>query len=119
MGTLSKRPLSDFGHDLRDRIEKVRTGVGGKLDDLQGRAGVESRHEGARTVGIERLTASLPSTTWLALAGASLAGAIALKASGKSHASLLVGQWVPTFLIVGLYNKLVKVAGSERRTSGA
>ena len=27
--------------------------------------------------------------------------------------SLFVGQWAPTFLILGLYNKLVKVAGSD------
>jgi hypothetical protein len=34
--------------------------------------------------------------------------------SGKSHASNFVGQWVPTFLILGLSNKLVKQLGSDR-----
>jgi hypothetical protein len=24
-----------------------------------------------------------------------------------------VGQWAPTFLILGLYNKIVKIAGSD------
>jgi hypothetical protein len=32
----------------------------------------------------------------------------------RKHDALFVGQWAPTFLILGLYNKLVKVAGSDR-----
>ena len=117
MGTLSKRPLRDFGVDIKDRIEDFRTSVGGKLDGMKGRAESESRHEGRLTKAIEKVTAALPSTTWLALAGASMIGTVALKAAGRSHASILVGQWVPTFLILGLYNKLVKVAGSERTSA--
>jgi hypothetical protein len=34
--------------------------------------------------------------------------------SGKKHASLFVGQWAAPFLLFGVYNKLVKVAGSDR-----
>ena len=33
---------------------------------------------------------------------------------GSKHASVFVGQWAPTFLILGLYNKLVKQLGSDR-----
>jgi hypothetical protein len=33
--------------------------------------------------------------------------------SGKDHEALFVGQWAPTFLILGLYNKLLKLHGSE------
>ena len=32
---------------------------------------------------------------------------------GKKNASVFVGQWAPTFLILGLYNKLVKQLGSD------
>ena len=39
--------------------------------------------------------------------------------SGKDHEALFVGQWAPTFLILGLYNKLVKVAGSDPVQVGA
>ncbi|HEX5060125.1 MAG TPA: hypothetical protein VFV99_12230 [Kofleriaceae bacterium] len=114
MGTLSKRPLRDFSDDVKDRIENVRTSVGSKLESMRGRAEDASRHEGAVTKAIEKLTAALPSTTWLLFAGASLIGAIAFRAARRNHASLFIGQWVPTFLILGLYNKLVKVEGSER-----
>jgi hypothetical protein len=33
---------------------------------------------------------------------------------GHQHVSLFVGQWAPTFLILGLYNKIVKELGSDR-----
>ena len=115
MGTLSKRPLRDFGDDIKDRIEDFRSSVGRKLDSMHVEA--DSRHEGRLTKALEKLTATLPSTTWLLMAGASLVSSIALQARGSRHASLFVGQWVPTFLVLGLYNKIVKVAGSERASS--
>lgn len=114
MGTLSKRHLREFGVDVKDRIGGLRSNVGGKLDELQARARSEAGHEGALTQGIERLTSALPSSTWLAFAGVALAGSLAFKAAGRKHTALVVGQWVPTFLILGLYNKIVKVSGSER-----
>jgi hypothetical protein len=65
----------------------------------------------ART--IEDQTAKLPSDTFLWLAGGSIATSLTLKLIGRSHDALFVGQWAPTFLILGLYNKLVKVAGHD------
>jgi len=32
---------------------------------------------------------------------------------GRKDASVFVGQWAPTLLILGLYNKLVKQLGSD------
>ena len=69
--------------------------------------------EGAVARTIEQQTAKLPSDLFLWAAGASVVGSLLLHFSGKEHQSLFVGQWVPTFLILGLYNKLVKVAGSD------
>ena len=65
----------------------------------------------ART--IEQQTAKLPSDTFLWAAGASIAASAALQALGNRHASIFVGQWAPTLLILGLYNKLVKQLGSD------
>jgi hypothetical protein len=31
-----------------------------------------------------------------------------LQVAGQKHASLFVGQWAPAFLLLGIYNKLVK-----------
>jgi len=33
--------------------------------------------------------------------------------SGRKEAANFIGQWAPTLLIIGLYNKLVKVQGSD------
>jgi len=69
--------------------------------------------EGVVARTIEEQTAKLPSDTFLWLAGGAIAGSLALKLAGRRHDALFVGQWAPTFLILGLYNKLVKVAGSD------
>jgi len=67
---------------------------------------------------IEDQTAKLPSDLFLWAAVGSITGSLCLQMMGKQHESLFVGQWAPTFLILGLYNKLVKVAGSDRTTAG-
>jgi hypothetical protein len=70
--------------------------------------------EGGFAKPIEEFTARLPSDTFLWLAGGSIVGSLALKMAGRSHDALFVGQWAPTFLLLGVYNKIVKVAGSDR-----
>lgn len=72
--------------------------------------------EGPVARGIESQTAKLPSDVFLWAAGASILASLSLKVMGKDHGALFVGQWAPTFLILGLYNKVVKVAGSDRTT---
>ena len=72
-----------------------------------------SHREGGLARPIEEVTASLPSDTFLWLAFGSIAGSLALKFMGRDKDANFVGQWAPTFLILGLYNKLVKVAGSD------
>ena len=69
--------------------------------------------EGPVARAIEQQTARLPSDTFLWLAGGSIAASLTLKLMGRDKDALFVGQWAPTFLILGLYNKLVKVAGSD------
>ena len=69
--------------------------------------------EGAVAKAIEQQTAKVPSDWFLWAAGGSIATSLALQMSGKQQASTFVGQWAPTFLILGLYNKLVKQLGSD------
>jgi hypothetical protein len=65
----------------------------------------------ART--IEQQTAKLPSDTFLWGALGSMALSFGLHLAGKKEASNFVGHWAPTILIFGLYNKLVKIEGSD------
>jgi hypothetical protein len=78
-------------------------------------AGVQpsEREEGYLTKMIERQTTKIPSDAFLWAAGASIVGALALKAASDHRNAQFVGQWAPTFLLLGLYNKLVKLQGSE------
>jgi len=70
--------------------------------------------EGGIAKAIEEQTAKLPSDLFLWAAGGSILLSFALKSGGKDHQALFVGQWVAPFLVLGLYNKLVKVAGSDQ-----
>ena len=74
----------------------------------------EHQHkEGEVTKAIEYYTSQVPSGTYLSLAVGSIGLSLALRLMGQKHAANFVGQWVPTILILGLYNKVVKVQGSE------
>ena len=69
--------------------------------------------EGQVARSIEQQTAKLPSDTFLWAALGSMALSLALQLADKQQTSLFVGQWAPAFLLFGLYNKIVKVAGSH------
>jgi len=70
--------------------------------------------EGKVAKFIEQQTAKVPSDIYLWAAVGSMLGALSLFFSGKKHAALLVGQYAPAFLIMGLYNKVVKVEGHDQ-----
>lgn len=69
--------------------------------------------EGPVARAIEEQTAKLPSDAFLWAAAASIIASLILKMVDKQHEALFVGQWAPTILILGLYNKLVKQHGSD------
>ncbi len=70
------------------------------------------------TAAIEKQTSKVPSSVFLGAAIASIAGSIAFKIAKREHEALFVGQWVAPFLILGLYNKMVKQHGSDATVSG-
>ena len=74
----------------------------------------ESQAEGKIARAIEKQTAKLPSDRWLWAASGALLGSAVLQMMDRKHESLFIGQLAPIFLILGLYNKIVKVAGSDR-----
>ncbi len=69
--------------------------------------------EGKVAKAIEEQTAKLPSDLFLWAALASMGVALALKLSGRKHTALFVGQWAAPFLLLGTYNKIVKVEGHD------
>lgn len=83
----------------------------GRAEDIQEMA---EQTEGPLARNIERQTAKIPSDVFLWAAVGAIGVSAYLEFSGNEEKSRFVGQWVAPFLLLGLYNKLVKVAGSDR-----
>lgn len=73
-----------------------------------------THHEGPVAKAIEEQTSKLPSDLFLWAALGSMGISLALKLSGKNAKSLFVGQWAAPFLLLGVYNKLVKLEGHDK-----
>ncbi|MGN6617628.1 MAG: hypothetical protein ACTHJ5_10685 [Ilyomonas sp.] len=69
--------------------------------------------EGPVASAIEEQTAKLPSDLFLWTALGAMAASLTLQILGKKEQSQFVGQWAPSLLILGLYNKLVKLEGHD------
>lgn len=79
----------------------------------------QDHSEGKVAKTIENQTAKLPSDVFLWAALGSMAVSAGLKVAGKNHTALFVGQWAAPFLLLGLYNKIVKVEGSDKQDKDA
>lgn len=73
---------------------------------------VRAEHrEGAFTRLIEQQTAKIPSDVFLFVALGAMGAAAALEIAGKRDLSHFIGMWPAPLLVMGVYNKLVKVLG--------
>ena len=72
-----------------------------------------THREGAVARTIEQQTAKLPSDTFLWAAVGSIGASLVMMALGEEKKANFIGQWAPTLLILGLYNKMVKLHGSD------
>lgn len=77
-----------------------------------------THREGPLARAIEFQTARLPSDVFLWSAIGAIGASALLMLRGRKQVANFVGQWAPTLLIFGLYNKIVKVAGSDRLEQG-
>lgn len=78
----------------------------------------DDHSEGPIAKTIEQQTAKLPSDMFLWAALGSMAVSATLKIMGQDKTALFVGQWAPSFLLLGVYNKIVKVEGSDKYDDG-
>ena len=70
--------------------------------------------EGKVAEAIEEQTAKLPSDIFLWAAIASMGASLTLKIMNRKHTALFVGQWAAPFLLLGVYNKIVKTQGHDQ-----
>lgn len=94
--------------------------------------GPYERREGKVARAIEQRTSRLPSDLFLWAAGAAIVGSLVFQGIGmmggprsvakelyrprRAPLASFIGMWAPTFLLLGIYNKIVKVAGSDQVT---
>jgi hypothetical protein len=71
------------------------------------------RTEDTFTKQVEDYTATIPSSAYLGVAIAAMALSLALEVGGRGKWGNFIAQWVPTWLIIGLYNKVVKLEGHD------
>jgi hypothetical protein len=70
--------------------------------------------EGNVAKTIEEQTAKIPSDVFLWSAVSAMGVSLTLKILKKDPLALFVGQWAAPFLLLGIYNKIVKVEGSDK-----
>ena len=70
---------------------------------------IHGDQEGRTTRQIELQTSKVPSIGYLGLAVGSMAISALFAISGRKEVANFVGLWAPSILVMGLYNKLVKV----------
>jgi hypothetical protein len=66
------------------------------------------------TKTIESYTAAIPSSGYLAVAIGAMGLSLVCQVAGRGKWGNFIAQWVPTWLIMGLYIKLVKLEGHDR-----
>lgn len=64
--------------------------------------------EGETTSKVEAQTSKLPSLAYFGLAVGAMAASAALVLTGRKQIGNFVGQWAPSILIMGLYNKITR-----------
>jgi len=70
------------------------------------------------TALLESQTAKVPTSFFLAASLTSMAASLVLKTQNKDNMALFIGQWAAPFLLLGIYNKMVKQHGSDALTKG-
>lgn len=102
-----------IGSQVREQGNRLRE-TAEQFAEREPRRGSRPEHkEGTIARSLEQQTARIPSDAWLWAAFGSIGLSLALEMSGKERTANFVGHWAPTFLLIGVYNKIVKLQGSD------
>lgn len=107
-----EKALSD-GKNLAEKARNAAKSMAQKIGSNGDGVDAGESGESELTKRIESVTSKIPSATFLSLAVASVGLSLMLRMFGRKDDAQFVGHWVPTILTLGVYNKLVKLEGSE------
>lgn len=71
------------------------------------------------TKTVEEYTGAIPSSAYLGIAVGAMGLSLLCQITGQGKWGNFIAQWVPTWLIIGLYNKMVKLEGHDQRDRGS
>lgn len=74
----------------------------------------KDHREGEMTKKVEKETSKVPSGLFFVAGVASMGASLTLKLMKRRKSALFVGQWAAPFLLLGIYNKLVKLEGHDK-----
>jgi hypothetical protein len=101
--------MNNVADQVRDRMSEMSNQMSREPETMP-RA---DHREGVVARTIEQQTAKVPSDWFLWAALGSVGLSLAFEVAGDEKKANFVGHWAPTFLILGLYNKMVKLHGSD------
>jgi hypothetical protein len=84
------------------------------LSTFEQTSGSQTGSEDQFTQSVEEYTASIPSSAYLGIAVGAMALSFVCQVTGRGKWGNFIGQWVPTWLLIGVYNKLVKLEGHDQ-----
>jgi len=81
------------------------------VDNYEGafESGEAQPTEDSGTKSVEQYTASIPSSAFLGVAIGAMMLSLALQLAGRGKWGNFIAQWVPTWLIIGVFSKLRKL----------
>ena len=90
------------------------------MDNYEGafESGQPRTTEDSFTKSVEEYTGSIPSSAFLGVAVGAMMLSLACQLAGRGKWGNFIAQWVPTWLIIGVYNKLVKLEGHDLTDRG-
>jgi len=80
---------------------------------------LRSGSEDQITKSVEAYTAAIPTSSYLGVAAGAMALSLICQVTGRGKWGNFIAQWVPTWLMFGVYNKLLKLEGHENFDRGA
>lgn len=91
-------------------METIEDGIEKKVSNFN-----PKRKEGPLAKAIEAQTSRIPSDFFLWSALGAIGVSLTLKLMKKDQLALFVGQWAAPILLVGVYNKIVKLEGHDHQ----
>ena len=101
--------------NIKDSVKDKKKEVEDRISDLEKKLNSYNpkHNEGPIAKKIEKTTAKIPSDVYLWASVAAIGVSAIFKATKQHKTALFVGQWASPFMLLGIYNKLVKQNGHD------